>query len=202
MNVQRIPIDQLNQPPKNVRIHSPKQMDEYCRSIRKFGQTKPIICDEGFTILAGNGLYLALKACGKTEAWCNIMAGLSEADKKKLMLADNRVYELGITDHDAIDEILLDLNGSFDIPGFDDSMLEMLTKSLQEVNESIDSYGRFDSAEVEKIRQNEADEHIPGETQEHGRIPEDGDTARRTSSPNAQRAERIVCPYCGKEICL
>ena len=207
MNVQRIALDLLKQPPKNVRIHSQKQMDEYCRSIEKFGQTKPIICDEDYTILAGNGLYLALKARGEKEAWCNIISGLSAADKKKLMLADNKVYDLGITDHTAIDEILQELDGDFDIPGYDDSMLEMLTMSFHETNEFVGNYGSFAPKEIEKIQQksasSESAQNAPQEEAEENRyIPGNAAEAQAAPLQPAQSGKFVVCPHCGKQICL
>ena len=34
------------------------------------------------------------------------MTGLTDVQKKKLMMADNKVYELGFTDVDAIEELV------------------------------------------------------------------------------------------------
>lgn len=211
MNVQSIPLETLRQPPRNVRIHSQKQLDEYCRSLEKFGQTKPIICDENYTILAGNGLYLAMKARGETEAWCNIITGLSEADKKKLMLADNKVYDLGITDHSGIDEILKELDGNFDIPGYDDSMLEMLTMSFRETDEFVGSYGSFAPEDIEKIQAKAASEQNPSETPQQGPqgtpeegkyLPGDADKAQSEALQRPQGGKFVVCPHCGTQICL
>ena len=57
--------------------------------------------DEDGVILAGNGLYDALVTMQAEKADCYVVTGLTDVQKKKLMLADNRVYELGMTDTDA-----------------------------------------------------------------------------------------------------
>ena len=44
-------------PEKNVRIHTEQQLREFERSVRMFGQIRPIVVDENNVILAGNGLY-------------------------------------------------------------------------------------------------------------------------------------------------
>ena len=106
MTITRIPLEKLSPNPRNVRRHSQKQLEEYKRSVEKFGQTKPILCDEGYVILIGNGLYQAMLELGLKEADCYVRTDLSEKDKLKLMMADNKVYELGVTDMSAIDEII------------------------------------------------------------------------------------------------
>jgi hypothetical protein len=208
MNVQNVSLELLKPAEKNVRIHSQKQMQEYTRSIKKFGQTKPIVCDDQYNILAGNGLYMAMKEMGFTEAWCNVISNLSPADKKKLMLADNKIYELGITDHSAIDDILRELDGDFDIPGYEDSMLEMLTMSFAETDDFISSYGTFDTAEIDRIQHK-----APSITQSVQKPPQEAPAPDRYDYGEAEKAPMqplqepqsenyIICPHCGGKICL
>lgn len=141
MNIQNLKLNELHPIENNVRVHSKKQIEEYVRSVKKFGQTKPIICDENYTILAGNGLYLALIEAGADTAWCNVISGLSENDKKKLMIADNRVYELGLTDYDSFEQLLHDLDGDFDIPGYDEFTLQAISMSEDEASTVNNDYG-------------------------------------------------------------
>ena len=54
-------IADLKEPERNVRIHTDKQLKEFEKSIRMFGQLRPIVIDENNMILAGNGLYMTLK---------------------------------------------------------------------------------------------------------------------------------------------
>ena len=141
MTVTKVPLSELKTPEKNVRIHSAKQIDEFKRSVQMFGQIRPIVCDENHVIIAGNGLYAALSALGKTEADCYIVEGLSEVEKKKLMLADNRIFNLGVDDLQAFDEILLELDSDFDIPGYDASLLETLTITIDDADDYMSGYG-------------------------------------------------------------
>ena len=98
MKVTKKPLTELHPPERNVRMHTDKQLKEFRRSVEMFGQIRPIVVDESGTILAGNGLFETLLSMGHTEADCYVVSGLTEAQKKKLMLADNRVFDLGVDD--------------------------------------------------------------------------------------------------------
>jgi len=97
-------LSELHKPARNIRRHSEKQLTEYIRSIKMFGQVKPLVAAEDGEIIAGNGLYEALLRMGWETCDCYVMAGLTDVQKKKLMMADNKVYELGFTDVDVIEE--------------------------------------------------------------------------------------------------
>lgn len=57
-------IAELHAPEKNVRVHTEAQIKEFEKSIRMFGQLRPIVVDETNTILAGNGLCVTLQRMG------------------------------------------------------------------------------------------------------------------------------------------
>ena len=103
MNITVKKLAELHKPTHNIRRHSDKQITEYIRSIEMFGQVKPLVVAEDGEIIAGNGLYEALLRMGRETCDCYVMAGLTDVQKKKLMMADNKVYELGFTDVDAIE---------------------------------------------------------------------------------------------------
>lgn len=190
---------------KNIRRHSQKQITEYVRSVRMFGQIKPLVVDESGVIMIGNGLFEALKTMGATTADCYVMSGLSEKDKKKLMLADNRVYELGMTDTDIFDEVIKSLGGDIDVPGWDAELLETLNASIRDVNEMVDSYGAYDQEDVQRINDRQDAVHgepdlptAPMQTQGHT----DAYPENQTSGEPIQRhtARTVVCPKCGEVI--
>lgn len=112
-------LSELHKPAHNIRRHSEKQLTEYIRSIEMFGQVKPLVVAEDGEIIAGNGLYEALLRMGRETCDCYVMVGLTDVQKKKLMMADNKVYELGFTDVDAIEELVKELDGDVDVPGWD-----------------------------------------------------------------------------------
>lgn len=212
MTITNIPLSELIPNPRNVRIHSEKQTEEYKRSLQKYGQTKPIVCDENNVIWIGNGLYEAMKALGMQEAACFVKAGMSENEKLKMMMADNKVYELGLTDHDAIDEILKDLNGDFDIPGYDDSLLETITMTYEETDDFISGYGTFSNEDVNSIRQNEGKTAEQMESTLEWRPESDMLTPYQTNGTSGtgvaigdasvESGRFIICPHCGERICL
>ena len=148
MNITMIPLSELKPNPRNVRLHSAKQLEEYKRSVAAFGQTKAIVCDESKTILIGNGLYEAMKALGKTEAACFIKSGMSETDKLKMMMADNKVYSLGVDNLEAIEDIIAELGAvkDFDIPGYDADLLETLTFEPIDADDFMGGYGILDDS--------------------------------------------------------
>ena len=143
MKVTKRNLTELRKPDKNVRIHSDKQITEFKRSIEMFGQIRPIVIDEDGTILAGNGLYDALRAMGRTEADCYVAAGLSESQKKKLMLADNRIFSLGVDDIQGFDDLIAELD-DLDVPGYDEELLKTLTADFEDVDGMMAGYGLID----------------------------------------------------------
>lgn len=191
---------------KNVRRHTDKQISEYIRSLEMFGQIKPIIVDETGEIIAGNGLYQALVQMGKETCDCYVISGLTANQKRKLMLADNRVYELGVTDMDVFESIIKELNGDVDVPGWDEDLLEMMTAVTEDIDEIVSDYGNYDEADVSKI----SERTVSSAPQPVTTAPQPAVTpAQSATSPTqaadaspAQAQRVIVCPKCGERICL
>ena len=196
-------LSELKPMEKNIRRHSPKQISEYVRSVKMFGQVKPLVVDENGTILIGNGLYEALKAMGEIKADCYVMAGMSEKEKKKLMLADNRVYELGMTDTDVFDEIIKSLEGDVDVPGWDADLLETLNASVQEVNQIVDQYGSYQPEDMQRYNDRPQERPL-----QQPAVPMQDNGSRNTypeenaagDAGNAVSARYVICPKCGERI--
>ncbi|MCD8209068.1 MAG: ParB/Srx family N-terminal domain-containing protein [Bacteroidales bacterium] len=96
MEIKKVKLTDLKRAEKNVRMHTEAQLNEFERSIRMFGQIRPIVVDEDNVILAGNGLYDTLVRMGEKTAEVYQYSDLTENQKKKLMIADNKIYTLGI----------------------------------------------------------------------------------------------------------
>lgn len=153
MNIVIKKLAELRHPKQNVRMHPDKQIAELKRSLAKNGQTRLLVVDEEGVIWIGNGLFIAMQEMGYTEAYCIVKEGMSENDKKKLMMSDNRIFDLGVDDMKAFDQILLELGDDLDIPGYDDSLLETLTTDLQGVDKILSTYGVVDEERKEEIRE-------------------------------------------------
>ena len=133
-------ISELKLAEKNVRLHGDRQIKEYIRSVEMFGQIRPLVIDENNVVICGNGLLQAFQQMGKGTAECYIVRNLTKNQKKKLMLADNKIYELGSTDTSAFSDI--------DIPGYDAELLKVLTASVAEATDLINGYGTFSEEKV------------------------------------------------------
>ena len=202
MKTVMIPIADLRRPERNVRMHTDKQIKEFRRSVEMFGQIRPIVVDENNVMLAGNGLYETLLSMGRTEAACYVVTGLSENEKKKLMLADNRIFDLGVDDMSAFDSFIAELGDDLDVPGFDDELLRSIVADCEEVDEMMSSYGVIDEERKEQIREARTEyEH-----QEAQRAEPAPTQVTPRSEPPADQPEAagkfVVCPKCGEKIWL
>ena len=76
---------------KNARTHSDAQVAQIAASIREFGWTNPILVDGDNGIIAGHGRLLAARKLGMATVPVIELAGLSEAQKRALIIADNKL---------------------------------------------------------------------------------------------------------------
>jgi len=208
VKTERIAISQLKPAEKNVRRHPEAQIKELMRSIEMFGQIRPIVVDEEYRILAGNGLFLALQQMGRTEADVLVIRGLTENQKKKLMIADNRVYDLGVNDWAALEEVLAELGDDLDIPGFEMEVLLGIIGGNDEIMDKVLEYGKLEPEEVEAVREagRRVEARIEAATQAH-QVESDSEevTERPISAPADEPAKiekYVVCPKCGETIWL
>lgn len=194
-------LSELKRPERNVRMHTDKQLVEFRRSVEMFGQIRPIVVDEDGVILAGNGLYETLLSMGRTEADCYVVEGLTENEKKKLMLADNRIFDLGVDDMKAFDEFIAELGDDLDVPGFDDELLRSLVANEAEIDEMMSSYGLITEEKKEEIA-GAAETYRKAEAERVAQ-PEPASGAGTGSTETAQPVGKyVVCPKCGEKIWL
>lgn len=205
MNVTRIELSKLKNPDKNVRIHSAKQINEFVKSLESFGQIRPIVVDENYTILAGNGLYAAMVQKGETAADCYVVTGMSEKEKKKLMLADNKIYSLGVDDIEVFEEFIKELGDDLEIPGYDTELLETLTADMSDVDDILSGYGTVTEKKKEQIANTAAQYQEQEEV--HAAAAEEVKPVApppAEETPELEKIDRkfIQCPHCGKRIWL
>src|SRR5450631_1538844 len=92
-------IGELREFPGNPRRHPERQIASLMRSINRVW-TNPILIDEAGTILAGHGRLEAAKRLGMAEVPTVTISGLSAAEKKAVVIADNRMPEQAVWDFD------------------------------------------------------------------------------------------------------
>lgn len=207
MKITKMKIDSLNIPERNVRIHTEKQIEEFVRSIKMFGQIRPVVVDEGNMVLAGNGLIAALKKAGIDEADVYKINGLSENQKKKLMIADNKIFNLGIENLDTLTDFLHELGNDLDVPGYDEEILKTMVAQAEDVTAKICEYGKLDTSEIEHIQNKSVDNEVEtsdDKPPENKTIPSSAAENEQSEEINTDAEERqyVVCPKCGEKIWL
>lgn len=203
MKVIKMKLADLVKPEKNVRIHTEQQLREFRRSVTMFGQIRPIVIDENNVILAGNGLYDTLVAMGKDTADVYRYDSLTENQKKKLMIADNKIFNLGIENLETLNSFLEDLQGDLDIPGFDEEILKQMVSEAEDITDKLAEYGTLDEEEIRNIKENgeKKDRQIQRMESEQG----DGQTGLEPAEDDGDTAEIrkfVICPKCGEKIWL
>jgi ParB-like chromosome segregation protein Spo0J len=89
--VEARPVASLLPYAANARTHSPEQVAQIAASIIEFGFVAPILIDERGEIIAGHGRLMAAQSLGLQTVPTIVRAGLTEAQKTALRLADNRM---------------------------------------------------------------------------------------------------------------
>lgn len=109
--------------PNNPRRND-NAVESVAESIKQCGYIAPIIVDEDGVILAGHTRYKALQKLGRTECEVVVKEGLSEEQKRKYRLLDNKTGELAGWDFEKLETELDGLDfGDFDF-GFDTGNFE------------------------------------------------------------------------------
>ena len=209
MEIITMKLVDLVKPEKNVRIHTEQQLKEFQRSVKMFGQIRPIVVDENNVILAGNGLYETLIAMGKETADVYKYDNLTENQKKKLMIADNKIFSLGIENLDTLNSFLEDLQGDLDIPGFDEDILKQMVSEAEDVTEKLSEYGTLDDEEIQSIKESgERKEQQIQKAEEEQATPAPQPIAQpqqempEDSEDTTEVKKFVICPKCGEKIWL
>src|SRR5215472_15143855 len=87
------PVTALTANPRNARTHDDRQVGLIAASMRQFGFTNPILIDDKGMVLAGHARLEAARRVGRGTVPTITLAGLSNAEKRAYVLADNRLAE-------------------------------------------------------------------------------------------------------------
>lgn len=119
----------------NPMTHSPEQIEQLRASIREFGFTVPILVDSDNTIIAGHGRVAAARLEGLIEVPAVELQGLTPAQKRALVIADNQLPRNATWDES---RLTLEL-GALRSEGFD---LTLTGINLKETNRLLGTIGR------------------------------------------------------------
>ena len=120
--IENVDVNMLVPYAKNAKIHGQNQIEKLKKSIEEFGFLTPCLIDKDFNIIAGHGRVMAAKELNIKAVPCVFVEGLTEAQRRAYILADNRLGELGEWDMELVVEELKVLdNMDFDVSltGFD-----------------------------------------------------------------------------------
>lgn len=123
------PIDSLVPYAQNSRTHSEEQVGQIAASIREFGFTNPVLVDEDNGIIAGHGRVLAARALSMAAVPCITLVGLTEAQKRAYVIADNKLALNAGWDAETLASEIKALEGL----DFDLSLLGFSTDELDEM---------------------------------------------------------------------
>ena len=132
----------------NSRTHSSEQIAQVAASITEFGFTNPILLDETGGIIAGHGRLQAANKLAMNEVPTITLMGLSEAQRKAYVIADNKLALNAGWDDDLLKLEMLELEAigfDLEILGFDESTLfTLMDENDQELGltpeEKLDNY--------------------------------------------------------------
>lgn len=121
-DVQEVTLEKLVPYARNAKIHGSGQIEKLKSSIEEFGFLTPCLIDRDFNIIAGHGRVMAAKELGMSSVPCVFIEGLTEAQRRAYILADNRLGELGEWDMDLVFselEELKEMDFDIELTGFD-----------------------------------------------------------------------------------
>lgn len=122
VEIRQVAVGDLIPYVNNAKQHSEDQVTRIASSIREFGFVNPVLIDKALNIIAGHGRVLAAKKLGLETVPCVFVEGLTDAQRKAYILADNRLGELAEWDMDLVTselEMLQELDFDIDLTGFE-----------------------------------------------------------------------------------
>ena len=137
-------VDVLIPYARNARTHSEAQVALIAGSIREYGFTNPLLVDGENGLIAGHGRLLAARKLGLPEVPVIELAHLSPAQKRALVLADNR----------------LTLRA-----GWDEQLLALEAGELAELGVDLSTLG-FEAGEIDTLLHGDAADPREEETPE------------------------------------
>ena len=141
LNVEYRKVEALIPYARNPRTHAESQIAKIAASIVEYGWTNPILVDGDNGIIAGHGRLAAARKLGLDQVPVIELAHLTVAQKRALVIADNRL---------ALDA------------GWDEEMLALELAELSDVGYDLALTG-FDDAEIEAL--------LTGEVSDEDSVP-------------------------------
>jgi DNA modification methylase len=129
LQIEQWPVERLIPFAMNARTHNEEQIGQIAASISLFGFVNPVLVGPDRVIIAGHARVMAARKLGLSEVPVIVLAHLSGAQRRALVIADNQ----------------LALNA-----GWDEEMLHLHLTALREEDFDLDTLG-FDAADLARL---------------------------------------------------
>jgi ParB-like chromosome segregation protein Spo0J len=147
-----ISVSQLSADPANARKHDDRNIEATMRSLRKFGQQRPIVVDKSNVVRAGSGTLEAARRLGWSKIICCV-SDLIGVEMTAYAIADNRTSELAEWDRSQLAESLRELQQEggqlAEAAGFTNEEIEAMQPDFGPGTE--DDQGQLDQLEPKMV---------------------------------------------------
>lgn len=126
---------------RNARIHSKKQIEQIAASIAENGFVSPILVNADGLVIAGHGRLRAARKLRLTTVPTIVVTGLSEAQERRLRIADNKIALNAGWDLDLLRFELTEIEASgldLSLTGFSTGEIDVLRAPKIELEEKFD----------------------------------------------------------------
>lgn len=158
-----VAVGSIHLDPRNARIHSDRNISEIKKSIKQYGQQKPIIIDKTGMILAGNGFYQAAVELGLPKIQVQV-SNLTGNLARAYAISDNRTGELSSFDQKVLAGLIKDLTADEDLMALlDGEVAGFLAAEQANLLSLLDTEGEMsfqdgDAADVELMEEGAEDD--------------------------------------------
>jgi DNA modification methylase len=155
MEIKEVEVTALIPYAKNSRTHDDAQVAQIAASIKEFGWTNPILIDGDKGIIAGHGRLMAARKLKMDKVPVIELNGMTDAQKKAYVIADNRLALNAGWDNAMLTIELKDLEDEgFDLSltGFDNKELDALLNPIEETEGLTDEDAVPDVPEEPKTK--------------------------------------------------
>ena len=168
-SVEHWPLQRLIPYARNARTHDESQVSQIAGSIAEFGFVNPILVGDDKVIIAGHGRLMAAQQLGLDQVPVIVLRHLTDAQRRALIIADNKIAERA---------------------GWNEDLLKLELGELQDIGFDLDIIGFSDEEIDELLGLNHA---VSGETDEDS-IPEiEDEPVSRTGDLWQLGEHRLLC---------
>jgi len=140
IQIERWPVERLIPFARNPRTHTDEQVAQIAASIVEFGWTNPVLVSADGVIIAGHARLQAARKLGLSEVPVIVLDHLSEAQRRALVIADNKLALNAGWDEELLRGLLSELREdefNLDVLGFSDEELNALLAEPPDLAEGL-----------------------------------------------------------------